>query len=283
MQTGSYLDGSWYQPSSDKTIKNLNPADTSDVIAEFPAATAADVERAIKGASEAFESWRKVPAPERARVFWRAAEIARGRVDELGEILCREEGKVLAEAKGEIRKGISVLEYYAGAGFRLEGRTIPAEGRNVFTYTIKRPLGVVGLITPWNFPWAIPVWKAAPALIAGNTCVFKPSELTPATATAMVEIFAEAGLPKGCLQMLVGYGEDVGQAIVDHPAVKAVSFTGSNAVGFHVNTCAAKRGAKVTCELGGKNAIIALADADVDAVVGAVMNGAFGSTGQRCT
>lgn len=283
MQTGSYLDGSWYQPSSDKTIKNLNPADTSDVIAEFPAATAEDVARAVKGASEAFERWRKVPAPERARVFWRAAEIARGRVDELGEILCREEGKVLAEAKGEIRKGISVLEYYAGAGFRLEGRTIPAEGRNVFTYTIKRPLGVVGLITPWNFPWAIPVWKAAPALIAGNTCVFKPSELTPATATAMVEIFAEAGLPEGCLQMLVGYGEDVGQAIVDHPAIKALSFTGSNAVGFHVNTCAAKRGAKVTCELGGKNAVIALADADVDAVVGAVMNGAFGSTGQRCT
>jgi acyl-CoA reductase-like NAD-dependent aldehyde dehydrogenase len=283
MQTGSYIDGTWFTPSSERTIKNINPADTSDVIAEFPAATVADVARAVAGAKEAQKSWRCVPAPERARVVWRATEIARTRVDELGEILCREEGKILREAKGEIRKGISVLEYYAGAGTRLEGRTIPAEGRNVFTYTIKRPLGVVGLITPWNFPWAIPCWKIAPALVAGNACVFKPSELTPATAAALVEIFAEAGLPSGLLQFLVGFGDDVGQAIVDSPDIPALSFTGSNKVGFHVSGCVGKRGGKVTCELGGKNAVIALADADPDAVVAAVLNGAFGSTGQRCT
>jgi len=283
MKTGSYLDGAWYHPTSERTIKNLDPADTSEVLAEFPAATAADVDRAVAGAQAAFETWSKVPAPERARVIWRATEIARGRVDALAEALCREEGKILREARGEIMKGISVLEYYAGEGFRLQGRTLPAETADVFTYTIRRPLGVVGLVTPWNFPWAIPVWKVAPALVAGNTCVFKPSEITPWTASNMVEIFEEAGLPKGCLQMLVGYGEDVGQAIVDHPAIAAVSFTGSTETGLAVYSRAARRGAKVTCELGGKNAVIALADADVDAVVGAVMNGAFGSTGQRCT
>lgn len=283
MQTGSYINGAWYQPDNQRTIRNVNPADPSEVIAEFPAATASCVKRAVGGAKAAFQSWSKVPAPERARVIWRATEIARKRVDELAETLCREEGKILAEARGEILKGISVLEYYAGAGFRLEGRTIPAEGRDVFTYTIRRPLGVVALITPWNFPWAIPVWKVAPALVAGNTVVFKPSELTPATASLMVEIFAEAGLPAGCLQMVVGYGEDVGQAMVDHPDVKAVSFTGSTETGIKVYAGAAQRGAKVTCELGGKNAVVALEDADVDAVVGAVMNGAFGSTGQRCT
>lgn len=283
MHTGSYVDGAWYHPESTTSIKNLNPANTSEVLAEFPAATAKDVARAVEGAKRAFQSWKEVPAPERARVIWRATQIANDRVEELATLLCREEGKILAEARGEIRKGISVLEYYAGAGFRLQGRTLPAESKNVFTYTIRRPLGVVGLITPWNFPWAIPVWKAAPALVAGNTCVFKPSEITPGTASLMVEIFEQAGLPAGCLQMLVGYGEDVGKAIVDHPDVHALSFTGSTETGRLVYSQAGKRGAKVTCELGGKNAVIALADADPDAVVGAVLNGAFGSTGQRCT
>ncbi len=283
MRTGSYIDGAWFQPSSSKKITNINPADTSEVLAEFPAATADDVQRAVAGAKEAFKSWRDVPAPERARVIWRATEVARGRVDELAEALCREEGKILREARGEIMKGISNLEFYAGEGFRITGRTLPAETKDVFTYTIRRPLGVVGLITPWNFPWAIPCWKAAPALVAGNAVVFKPSEITPWTASLMVEVFEEAGLPKGCLQMVVGYGEDVGQAIVDHPDVAAVSFTGSTETGLKIYSQAARRGAKVTCEMGGKNAVIALADADVDAVVGAVMNGAFGSTGQRCT
>lgn len=283
MKTGSYIDGEWYTPDSSTAIKNINPANTSEVLSEFPAATAACVQRAVEGAKRAFLEWRQVPAPERARVVWRATEIARGRVDELASMLCREEGKILPEATGEIRKGISVLEYYAGAGFRLQGRTLPAEGRNVFTCTIRRPIGVVGLITPWNFPWAIPVWKVAPALVAGNTCVFKPSEITPGTASLMVEVFEEAGLPPGCLQMVVGYGEDVGKAIVDHPDVHAISFTGSTETGRLVYSQAGKRGAKVTCELGGKNAVIALADADPDAVVAAVLNGAFGSTGQRCT
>jgi alpha-ketoglutaric semialdehyde dehydrogenase len=283
MNTGSYIDGAWFQPASDRIVKNVNPADTSDVISEFPAAGAEDVQRAVAGAQKAFESWSKVPAPERARVVWRAVEIARRRNEDIAQIMCREQGKVIKESRGEAKKGASILEFYAGEGFRIQGRTLPSEIADVFTYTIRRPLGVVGLITPWNFPWAIPVWKVAPALVAGNTCVFKPASLTPGTAGMLVEVFEEAGLPSGCLQLLVGPGSTVGNAIVDHPAVQAISFTGSTEIGLALYTRAAKRGAKVTCEMGGKNAVVVLPDADPDAVVASVLNGAFGSTGQRCT
>src|SRR5262249_23377789 len=164
----------------------------------------------------------------------------------------REEGKVIKEAKCEVMKGISLLEFYGGEGFRIAGRTLPAEARDTFTYTIRRPLGVVGLITPWNFPWAIPVWKSAPALVAGNTVVLKPAELTPATATLLTEIYEEAGVPSGVFNLVVGPGSEVGATLVDHPEVRAISFTGSNAVGMALYAQAAKRGAKVTCEMGGK-------------------------------
>lgn len=283
MNTGSYIDGTWFQPKSERTVKNVNPADTNDVIAEFAAAGAEDVERAVAGAQKAFESWSKVPAPERARVVWRATEIAKRRTEDIAQTMCREQGKVIAESRGEAKKGTSVLEFYAGEGFRLQGRTLPNETADVFTYTIRQPLGVVGLITPWNFPWAIPVWKVAPALVAGNTCVLKPASLTPGTAALLADIFEEAGLPAGCLQVVVGPGSTVGNAIVDHPAIQAVSFTGSTDIGIALYAQAAKRGAKVTCEMGGKNAVVVLADADPEAVVGSVLNGAFGSTGQRCT
>ncbi|RMG17611.1 MAG: aldehyde dehydrogenase family protein, partial [Planctomycetota bacterium] len=283
MHTGCYIDGEWVQPRSERILKNVNPSNTEDVIAEFPAATPNEVERAVAGAQKAFERWRRVPAPERARVVWRATEIARRRADELARMLAREEGKVLKEAQGEIKKGNSILEFYAGEGFRIQGRTLPSEVADVFTYTIRRPLGVVGLITPWNFPYAIPCWKIAPALVAGNTCVFKPAGLTPGTAAILVEVFEEAGLPPGCLQMVVGPGSTVGDAIVRHPAIQAISFTGSTPVGLGLNALAAERGAKVTCEMGGKNAVVALPGADVDNVVASVLNGAFGSTGQRCT
>lgn len=283
MRTGSYIDGRWEHPRGERQVRNVDPADTSVVLAEFPAATPADVARAVEGAKRAQAAWADVPPPERGRVLWRATEVARRRVDELALALCREEGKHLREARGEVLKGIAVLEFNAGEGFRIQGRTLPSETKDVFTYTIRRPLGVVGMITPWNFPWAIPVWKAAPALVAGNAIVMKPSEFTPWTASLMVEVFEEAGLPPGLLQLVVGYGDDVGQAIVDHPDVAAVSFTGSTATGLGVYARAARRGAKVTCEMGGKNAVVALADADVDALVPALLNGAFGSTGQRCT
>ena len=283
MQTGSYVNGKWFHPKSHRLVRNLNPADPDDVIAEFPAATAEDVQRAIAAAQAAFNGWKKTPGPERGRVIWRAADIARQRADEIARTLTREEGKVLKEAKGEVLKGISLLEFYAGEGFRMHGKTLPSEARDTFTYTIRRPLGVVGLIAPWNFPWAIPVWKSAPALVGGNTVVFKPAELTPATATLLAEIYEAAGVPPGVFNMLVGAGSVVGEAMVNSPVLRAISFTGSNEVGGALYAKAAQRGAKVTCEMGGKNAVIVMSDADLDKAAIAIHGGAFGSTGQRCT
>lgn len=283
MNTGSYVNGKWYQPRSKAIGRNINPADTDDVIAEFPQATAADVRSAIDAAVAAFPAWRKTPGPERGRVIWRAAEIARRRADEIARTLTREEGKILKEAKGEVMKGISLLEYYAGEGFRLHGKTLPSEARDTFTYTVRQPLGAVGLIAPWNFPWAIPVWKSAPALVAGNTVIFKPSELTPATAALLTEIYEEAGAPPGVFNMLVGNGPDVGAAMVAAQELRAISFTGSNEVGAALYVKVAERGAKITCEMGGKNAVIVMADADLDKAATAIHGGAFGSTGQRCT
>jgi alpha-ketoglutaric semialdehyde dehydrogenase len=283
MQTGSFIDGKWLHPRSERLVRNINPADHDDVIAEFPAATAQDVGHAIEAAQAAFRGWKKTPGPERGRVLWRAADIARQRADEIARTLTREEGKIFKEAKGEVLKGISLLEYYAGEGFRMHGKTLPSEARDTFTYTIRRPLGVVGLIAPWNFPWAIPVWKSAPALVAGNTVIFKPAELTPATASLLTEIYQEAGLPAGVFNMVVGSGSVVGEVIVNSAALRAISFTGSNEIGGALYVKAAHRGAKVTCEMGGKNAVIVMADADLDKAATAIHGGAFGSTGQRCT
>jgi len=201
INTGSYVNGRWYHPKSERMVRNINPADTRDTIGEFPMATAQDALQAIEAAKAAFPRWRKVPAPERGRVIWRAAEIARRRTDEIARTMTREEGKILREARGEVLKGISLLEYYAGAGYRISGKTLPSEARDCFTYTIRQPLGVVGLIAPWNFPWAIPVWKSAPAIVAGNTTIFKPATLTPATAALLAEICEEAG-PWGCSHLV---------------------------------------------------------------------------------
>jgi acyl-CoA reductase-like NAD-dependent aldehyde dehydrogenase len=283
MHTGSYVNGTWYHPASTEVTRNTNPADTADVIAEFPLATAVDVRKAIDAAGAAWRGWKKTPGPERGRVLWRAAEISRRRADEIARVLTREEGKVLKEAKGEVMKGISLLEYYAGEGFRMHGKTLPSEARDTFAYTLRQPLGTVGLIAPWNFPWAIPVWKSAPALVAGNCVVFKPSELVPATAALLAEIYEEAGLPPGVFNMVVGKGSVVGEAMVAAPELRAISFTGSNSVGQALYVKAAQRGAKVTCEMGGKNAVIVMPDADLDKAATAIHGGAFGSTGQRCT
>ncbi len=283
MHTGSYINGKWFHPNSERLVRNINPADPKDVIAEFPAATAQDVRAAIDAATAAFPSWKNTPGPERGRVLWRAVNLARTRLEDIARTMAREEGKILKEARGETLKGISLLEFFAGEGYRMHGKTMPSEVRDTFTYTIRRPLGVVGLITPWNFPWALPVWKIAPALVAGNTIVFKPAELTPATASLLVEIFEEAGLPPGVLNMVVGSGSVVGNAIVDAPETRAISFTGSNQVGNALYQQAAKANKKVTCEMGGKNAIVILPDADLDKAVNAIVGGAFGSTGQRCT
>jgi aldehyde dehydrogenase (NAD+) len=283
MNTGSYIDGRWEHPTSPRLVRNVNPADPNDIIAEFPAAGAADVARAVAAAQTASRGWRETPAPTRGRVLARAAEIAGRRAEEIARTLTREEGKILREARGEVQRGIAVLEYYAGAGFRIGGRTIPAEARDTFTYTLRQPLGVVGLITPWNFPWAIPVWKSAPAIVAGNAVVMKPAELTPATAALLAEVYEEAGLPAGVFNLVVGPGSEVGEAIVGAPEIRAVSFTGSTPVGIAIYAKAARQGKKVTCEMGGKNAVIVMRDANLDKAAGAIASGAFGSTGQRCT
>ncbi len=283
MNTGSYINGKWFHPNSNQISRNINPADTADVIAEFPLATADDVRTAVDAAMAAQPAWRKTPGPERGRVLWRAADIARRRLDEIAQTLTREEGKIFKEARGEVLKGISLLEYYAGEGFRMHGKTLPSESRDTFTYTLRQPLGCVGLIAPWNFPWAIPVWKSAPAIVAGNAVVFKPAELTPATSVLLAEIYEEAGLPPGVFNMIVGRGSVVGDAMVAAPELKAISFTGSNAIGNALYVKAAQRGAKVTCEMGGKNAVIVMPDADLDKAAVAIHGGAFGSTGQRCT
>ena len=278
-----YIDGAWQEADSARSVRVINPAAPSEEVAVFPAATRDDTRRAVEVAERAFPEWRDTPAPERGRVLWRAADIARRRHEEIAQTMTLEEGKILRESRGEVTKGINVLEFCAGEGFRMDGTTRPSEASGTQTYTIRRPLGVVGLITPWNFPWAIPVWKLAPALVAGCTAVFKPAALTPLTAALLMEILEEAGLPPGVVNMVVGPGAEVGGAIVDDPRVKAVSFTGSNEVGLGVYAQAAKRGAKVTCEMGGKNAVVVLADADLDAAVSAIVGGAFGATGQRCT
>jgi len=283
MKTGSYIAGKWVTPESSRVVKNVNPADTGDVIAEFPMATAQDAQRAIDAAGMAFNDWKRTPGPERGRVLWRAADIARSRVDEIAQLMTREEGKILREAKGEVMKGISLIEYYAGAGFRMGGKTLPSEVRNTFTYTIRQPVGVVALIAPWNFPWAIPVWKSMPALVAGNAVVFKPASLVPGTAAVLAEILEEAGLPPGIFNVVIGSGSQVGETFVNAPEIPVISFTGSNGVGSDLYVKAASRGAKVTCEMGGKNAVVVMDDADVEKAAVAIRDGAFGSTGQRCT
>src|SRR5579885_3052453 len=220
MNTGSYIAGKWVHPNSTRVTRNVNPADPSDVIAEFPSATAADAVRAIEAAKAALPAWRAMPLPERGRILARAVEIARRRAEEIARTMTREEGKILREARGEVTRGIAVLEYNAGVGFRLGGKTLPAEAPSTFTYTIRQPLGVVGLITPWNFPWAITCWKSAPALVAGNAVVLKPAELTPATAVLLAEIYEEAGVPAGVFNLVVGPGSEVGTALTDHPDVR---------------------------------------------------------------
>jgi alpha-ketoglutaric semialdehyde dehydrogenase len=265
------------------TLVDANPADTSDVLAHVPQQTAQDVSRAVERAQEMFPTWRDTPAPSRGRVLARAAEITRARVDELAKLLTREEGKILSEARGEILRGVNLLEWYAGEGFRMGGKTRPSEVPTTLLLTLRQPVGVVAIITPWNFPWAEPVWKAAPALVAGNCVMIKPASLTALVAQRYLEILEEAGLPKGVLTILVGPGSEVGDALVNHPAVRAVSFTGSCEVGADVYARAARRLAKVSCEMGGKNAVVVMPDADVDLTATGTTQGAFGSTGQRCT
>lgn len=282
-QFKNFINGAWVPASNGETFENRNPANTDDLIGHFPQSPREDARAAVEAASAAFPDWAGRTAPERARIIGRAAAIMRERADELGAIMTREEGKTYKEARGELVKGSNIMDFSVGEGFRMGGRTLPSEMPNTFTYTMRQPLGVVSLITPWNFPYAIPCWKIAPALIAGNTAVFKPASLTPHSAKALLDAFNDAGLPKGVLNLITGRGSVIGAELVENPAVQAVSFTGSTDIGLQLNASAAKRGIKVTCEMGGKNAVIVLDDADLDLALEGIVQGAFGSTGQRCT
>lgn len=278
-----YIGGKWVEGSHPGAVESVNPADTRDVVARFKNASKADALKAIEAAQKAAPGWAKTPAPQRGRVLAKAAEIARRRRDELAALMTREQGKILAEAKGEMDKGTTLIDWYAGEGLRYMGTSSPSELPGNFLYTVREPLGVVSIITPWNFPWAIPVWKTAPALVAGNAVVLKAASSVPAMAVEIVKIFEEAGLPPGALNLVLGEPESFGDTLIEDPRLKAVSFTGSNAVGQHVHQLCGKRGAKVTCEMGGKNPAVVWNDADLNLALGGVMKGAFGSTGQRCT
>jgi aldehyde dehydrogenase (NAD+) len=278
----NFINGEW-RDSTGGRVKDVNPADVDDVIAEAPSSTAAEAAEACEAAARAFEKWRSTPAPVRGQILYKVQRRMEERRQELAEALTREEGKTIGESRGEVQRAINVVEFFAGEARRITGETIPSELPNNFCYTIKQPVGPVAVITPWNFPIAIPIWKMAPALVSGNTIVFKPASLTPLTASLIVEIFDECGLPPGVLNLVFGGGREVGDTIVKHPAILAVSFTGSNDVGVGLYGAAAARGIKCQCEMGGKNPIVVLADADLDLAIESTVQGAFGSTGQRCT
>lgn len=283
LELKSYIAGKWVQGAGAQQIRSLNPADRREVVAVTQSATRIDAVKALDAAEKAFPAWRRTPAPLRGRVIAKALELARARRVEIGTLLTREEGKILSEGIGEVDKGNNLLEWYAGEGLRFMGATAPSELPSNLLYTVRQPLGVVSIITPWNFPWAIPAWKIAPALAAGNTVVFKPSELTPAVAAELVQCFEAAGLPPGVLNMVIAPGPEVGEVMTHDGRVRAISFTGSNAVGRIIHKAAAERGVRVTCEMGGKNALVVMKDADLDLAIAGILKGAFGSTGQRCT
>ena len=279
----NYINGKWVESTSSRTATNVNPANTDDVLGTIRQATREEAKAAVDSAAETFPSWRATPAPTRGRIVARAARLMEEHKEELAQLLTREEGKTIAESRGELQRSINVADFCAGESRRMNGETIQSELPANFAYTLKQPLGVVACVTPWNFPVAIPVWKIAPALVAGNTVVFKPASLTPATAVRIVEIFENAGLPAGVLNLVLGSGSDAGDEIIAHPAVKAVSFTGSNQVGIRLYEQVSRRGAKVQCEMGGKNPVVILEDADMELAVESTAQGAFGSSGQRCT
>lgn len=279
----NFIGGEWVASASARRFTNINPADTNDVIGEVPLSTRAEAIAAADVAAKAFHSWRRTPSPKRGAIVTRAAQLMLERREEIARALTREEGKIIAEARGELQRAANIAEFCGAHGRRLTGETIPLELADNFGYTIKQPLGVAALITPWNFPVAIPVWKIAPALVAGNTIVYKPATLTPETSEMIIQCFVDAGVPAGVLNMVYGGGGEVGTALIDHPAVKAVSFTGSTEIGLGVNRQAAARGIRAQCEMGGKNPVIVMEDADLDLAVAGVSSGAFGSTGQRCT
>jgi acyl-CoA reductase-like NAD-dependent aldehyde dehydrogenase len=279
----NYIAGQWAAPVGGATLPNLNPANQSDNIGAFPNSETADAEKAIQAAAAAQPAWAALSSHARGEFLRKAADILESRADEVAKGLMREEGKSFPEAKGETMRGVTILRYYAAQTMLPDGEVIPSAGPTTFLYTKRVPLGVVSLVTPWNFPIAIPIWKAAPALAFGNAVVMKPSELSPLTAWNIAKCFEDAGLPAGVFNVVFGQGARVGEALVTHPSVAAVSFTGSVKTGKTIAAWAAAHGKKYQLEMGGKNAAVILADADLEQAVNLTIQGAFKSAGEKCT
>src|ERR687892_1414532 len=281
-QFQNYIGGEWVDAASGETFESLSPA-TGELIGTFPKSGAEDVERAAAAAKAAYEEWRLVPAPKRGEILFRFGRLVQEEKDELTDLMTREMGKVKAEAGGDVQETIDMSFYMGGEGRRLFGQTTPSELRDKFNMSVRQPIGVVGVITPWNFPIAIPSWKIAPALVCGNTVVFKPATDTPLLGERFVELLAEAGVPPGVVNVVHGHGEDAGVALTTHPDVSVITLTGSRETGVTVMRNAADNLKRVHLELGGKNAIVVLDDADLDLAVDGIVWSAFGTSGQRCT
>lgn len=277
----NYINGEWVKDGA--VFENRNPANTGEVVGCFVKGKAHDVENAASAAAAALPGWSTMAGPARGNILYKAADILDRKFEQIGAEMTHEEGKTLPEAKGEVRRSINILRYFAGEGSRMPGMLVPSERDRVHMFALRKPIGVVGLITPWNFPSAIPAWKLAPALICGNTVVLKPASAAPLSSWRIVEALHEAGIPKGVVNFVAGSGGELGQALVDAKPLKAVSFTGSCEIGNWLHAAASKRRLRIQLEMGGKNPTIVLADADFNSAVENVVNAAFFSTGQKCT
>lgn len=279
----NYIAGEWVEPSTGEYFENRNPANWDEVIGLFPRSDLRDVEKAILAAKEAYKKWRLVPAPRRAEVVFKLGNLIKELKEELARDMTREMGKILIETKGDVQEAIDMAFFIAGEGRRLYGHTTPSEMMNKFQMSIRIPVGLVAMITPWNFPMAIPSWKLIPALVCGNTVIFKPATDTPLSAYNLVRLCEEAGMPKGVVNLVTGSGSAVGMPLAKHPDIKIVSFTGSSEIGAKINEMCASSFKKVSLEMGGKNAMVVMDDANLEMAVEGALWGAFGTTGQRCT
>jgi alpha-ketoglutaric semialdehyde dehydrogenase len=279
----NFVSGEWVDAASGATFENRNPADWNDVIGSFPRSGAEDVERAVESATRGFALWSRTPAPLRGDVLRRIGDLMSSRKEEIADLMTREMGKPLQETRGDVQEGIDTAYYAATEGRRLFGHTVPSELRNKWAMSFRRPIGICGIITPFNFPMAIPTWKMFPALLCGNACIFKPAEDVPHTGTVLIEIMLEAGLPPEVIQLVHGLGEEVGAAIVSHPSIPVISFTGSTETGRMVGEICGRMHKRLSLEMGGKNAQIVMDDADLELALEGALWGAFGTTGQRCT
>ena len=279
----NFIDGEWVESRSGQTFEDRNPADTREVVAIFQRSNKADVDAAVDAAKRAYAKWRLVPAPRRAEMVFRAAEILMERKEEYARDMTREMGKVIKETRGDVQEAIDAAYYNAGEGRRLFGPTVPSELPNKFAMAVRQPIGVCGMITPWNFPMAISSWKLLPAVVCGNACVIKPAQDTPLSTFNLVQALTDAGIPNGVINIVTGFGSEVGTPLTENPTVRAISLTGSSAVGRIVGATAAKSFKHCSLELGGKNPMIVLDDANLDLAIEGGLWGAFGTTGQRCT